>query len=149
MPAASSAAGDLRRAQRVLSRMWLWAMLLVAVAVQGIVWGAPKSHGTGGAPLPHLRHFFGVGYALILLGAELAFCVAYRLPMAAVWVLVAGACVDLAFWGAHLGGLAFPTGDSAALTAGAGAVVLAAGVLAGRFRAGRPSRSPRSYEGGA
>lgn len=126
-----------------LSSFWLWAMVVVAVAVQVLVWGAPRSHGAGGALLPGLRHLFGLGYALILLAAELSYCSVFRLRNAAVWVLVAGACVDLAFWGARLGGLTFATGAAAALTAGAGAVALAAVVVGGRFQDRTPTRAPR------
>ncbi|HUC37344.1 MAG TPA: hypothetical protein VMR97_09495 [Acidimicrobiales bacterium] len=115
-------------------------MVLLAVAVQVLVWGAPKTHGSGGAALPQLRHLFGIGYALILLAAEMAFCASQRLAGGAAWVLVTCACVDAAFWLAHLGGLHFPTGAAAALTAGAGSVVLAAGVLVGRFQPAQPRR---------
>ena len=127
------------RGHRAVARLWLCAMVAVAVAVQVLVWGAPKPHSNGGAVLPQLRHLFSTGYAVILLAAELAFCAVYRLAPAAVWVVVTGACVDAAFWFAHLGGLHFPNGAAAALTPGAAAVVLAVGVLVGQFQ---PSSSP-------
>lgn len=125
---------------RLAARTWLAAMVVVAVSVQGLVWGAPRLHGNGGSALPQLRHLFGIGYALILLGAVLAYCALFRLPGAAVWVLVTGACVDVAFWAAHLAGLRFPTGAAAALTAGAATVILAAGVLLGRFQPAQTRR---------
>jgi len=128
---------------RVAARIWLAAMVVLAVAVQILVWGAPKLHGNGGSVLPQLRHLFGIGYALILLGAVLAYCASFRLRSAAIWVLVTGAFVDVAFWVAHLAGLRFPTGAAAALTAAASTVVLAGGVLLGRFQpAQRRRRRP-------
>lgn len=108
-------------------------MMTVAAAVQALVWGTAPAAGGGGAVLPGLRPEFGVAYAAVLLALELAFCAYERLGQGAVVVLVSAAAVDVVFWAARWGGLHFPTGAAAALTAGFAAVVLGAGVLTGRL----------------
>jgi len=143
----SAAVASFSHRNRIVERLWLAAMLVVALGVQVLVWGAPKPHGSGGALVPQLRHLFSTGYAIILMAAELAFCAAYRLQRAAVWVVVTGACVDLAFWGAHLSGLHFPIGAAAALTPGAAVVVLTAGVLAGQFEPAQSRRRGHNRDG--
>lgn len=117
-----------------LARAAVWAMVLLGVWVQVFVWGAPKPHGNGGALLPQFRHIFGLGYAAVLLALELLLCAACRNWRVSGWVIVVAACVDLAFWAAHLAGRNFPVGAAASLTAAAGAVLLAAAMLNGRVQ---------------
>lgn len=126
----------------LIGHLWLASMMGLAVAVQVLVWGIPKIHADGGAVLPGLRGWFGVAYAVILFALELLFGVAYRIPRAAAWVVIAGATVDVVFWIAHLAGRDFPTGAAASLTAAFGAVALGAGVLVGRLRP-----SPSDHDG--
>lgn len=111
------------------------AMMVLAAAVQLLVWGRAPTSGSGGAMLPGLRPTFGIAYGAVLLGLELAFCAYHGLRHGAAVVLVSAAAVDVLFWMARLGGLHFPTGAAAALTAGFGAVALGAGVLSGRLGA--------------
>ncbi|MHB8328346.1 MAG: hypothetical protein ACYDD6_01735 [Acidimicrobiales bacterium] len=129
--AARHAVGAFMRRRPGAARAWLVAMMAVAVFAQVFVWGAATPSGTGGALLPGLRPWFGVGYAVALIVIELLFCACYDLPGGAVAVLVTGAVVDAVFWIVRAAGLHFPTGDAAALTAGFGAVVLGAGVFTG------------------
>lgn len=110
--------------------------------MQAFVWGVVRPTGDGGALLPGLRGLFGLGYAALLVAAELGVCAWFRMARAAVWVLVGAALVDLVFVSADLAGLHFRSGAAAALTAGFGALVLAAGVLSGRFVPRRDTVDP-------
>jgi hypothetical protein len=120
-------------APRPSDRPVIVGLLVLSVTVQVFVWGTTS--GGGGALLPGLRPVFGVAYAAVVLAVELGYCAYHGLRDAAVAVVVTAAVVDLLFWAARLGGLHFPTGAAAALTAGFGAVALGAGVLSGRLGA--------------
>src|SRR5579863_4705123 len=87
---------------RAMSALAL-VVLVVALAVQVFVWGRAPASSNGGSLLPGLRSVFGTAYAAILLGVELAMCLAARRSDSAVWVLVAAAAVDVVFWSAHAG----------------------------------------------
>lgn len=103
-------------------------LMAFSVSTQVFVWGAAPSSGSAGALLPGLRPDFGTVYAAVLLVVELALCLLWRLGEVAVWVLGAGALVDLVFWVAHLAGLHFPVGAAASMTAAFGSVALGAGI---------------------
>lgn len=126
-------AGALAATTGPAGRRTVVALMLLAVSVQLLVWGRAPATGDGGAMLPGLRPVFGVAYAAVLLALELAFCAYHGLRDGVVVVLLSAAGVDIVFWSARLGGLDFPTGAAAALTAGFGAVALGAGVLTGRI----------------
>jgi hypothetical protein len=119
------------RSHRGIALLWLGAMTMVAVGVPVLVWGTHPARGPGGALAPALRPWAGLAYAAGLVGAEVLFCVVYRLRRGVAWVLGACAAVDLVFWAAHTAGRQFPSGAAAAVTAGVGAVTLAAGTLGG------------------
>lgn len=109
------------------------ALLGLAVVVQAGVWGSAPASGGGGSLLPGLRPVFGIAYGVILLAAEVGVCLLYRVRNGVAAVLVSAAAVDVVFWLARLAGAHFPTGAAAALTAGFGALVLAAGLLSGQL----------------
>jgi hypothetical protein len=109
---------------RIMSALAL-VVLVLAVCVQVFVWGRASASSDGGALLPGLRSTFGTAYAAILLGVELAICLAARRRESAVWVLVAAAAVDVVFWSAHGAGVRFALPGAAAMTAAFGAVAMA------------------------
>ena len=111
-------------APRAISALAL-VVLVLALAVQVFVWGRAPASSAGGALLPGLRSVFGTAYAAILLGIELAICLAARRSDGAVWVLVSAAAVDVVFWSAHAGGVRFALPGAAAMTAAFGAVAMA------------------------
>lgn len=120
------------RAQR--GRAVVLALIGLAVFVQVFVWGTAPAQGGGGSLLPQLRWLCGVGYAAVLMAAELALCAWFRLAQAATAVVVTGAAVAVVFWAFHAAGVHFATGAAAALTSAFAAVVLGAGLLTGWFR---------------
>jgi|GEM_PF-2914664 len=109
------------------------ALLVVAVAVQVLVWGRSPVSGGGGALLPALRPVAGVPYAVVVVVLELLLCAWLGLRQGAVLVLVTAAAVDVGFWAFRLGGLHVPSGAAASITAAFGALALAAGLLSGRL----------------
>jgi hypothetical protein len=99
-------------------------VLVLAVAVQVFVWGRAPASSNGGSLLPGMRPVFGTAYAVILLGVELALCLAARRRDSATWVLVTAAGVDVVFWSAHAAGARFALQGAAAMTAAFGAVAM-------------------------
>lgn len=113
-------------------------VLALAVVVQVLVWGSAPASGSGGSLLPGLRPAFGTAYAAVLVAAEVALCLWFRLTDAAVTVLVTGAAVDAVLWLAHVAGARFALGAGASMTAAFGAVALAASLWRWRQPASRP-----------
>ena|GEM_PF-5449871 len=129
---------------KFLPPLWLTTMVLVALAVQVLVWGTAAPRG-GGSLLPFLRPMAGVGYAAGMLAAAVLYCLVYHLARGVAWVLTAAATVDLVVWCGRLAGAGPPVGAAASLTAAAGIVALAAGVLSGRLDTrAHPRREDRS-----
>jgi hypothetical protein len=104
------------------------AMLVLAVAVQVLVWGRAPAHSSSGALLPGLRSVFGTVYAAVLIALELVLCLLARRRGAATAVLVAAAAVDAVFWVAYAAGARFAIPGAASMTAAFGAVGMAAGL---------------------
>lgn len=132
--------------RRGAGRATLAALLVVAVAVQGFVWGSAPATGDGGALLPGLRSAFGLPYAVALVAVEVGYCLWFRLADGAVVLLVAAALVDLMFWAGHLAGARFALDGAASMTGAFGVVVLAAWLWR---RHPTPGRRPRGGTGGS
>ena len=118
-----------------LARCIVIGMAVLAIVVQIGVWGATKLHADDGALLESWRPYFGWPYGLLFAAVQAALC--WRLAvdrgivwLARTWGITGGALLVL--W--LITGTEQLTVDSGvALTAGMGALILAAGLLEGHL----------------
>jgi hypothetical protein len=110
-------------------------MVLLAIVVQIGVWGATKIH-TDGALLQELQPYFGWPYGLVFAAAQVAFCRWLAVDrgitwLVRTWAITGGALIALWLITGRSERLSVDSG--VALTAGLGALVLAAGLYEGHL----------------
>jgi hypothetical protein len=122
-----------------LARWAIVAMAALAILVQIGVWGATKIQADGGALLQSWRPYFGWPYGLTFAGAQVALCRWVPIRHGTVWLLrtwaiTGGVLLLLSIVIDTSGRLSVD--NAAALVAGMGALVLAAGTHEGHLVAG-------------
>lgn len=124
-----------------IARYIVLGMAVLAIVVHIGVWGATKLH-TDGALLESWRPYFGWPYGLLFAAVQAGLCWRFAIDRGIVWVvrtwgITGGALLVLSF----ITGKSELTVDSGvALTAGMGALILAAGLLEGHLVPGTPRR---------
>ncbi|CAN5716990.1 hypothetical protein BH20ACT14_BH20ACT14_12830 [soil metagenome] len=127
-----------------IARYIVLGMAVLAIVVQIGVWGATKLH-TNGALLESWRPYFGWPYGLLFAAVQAGLC--WRLAidrgivcLARTWGITGAALLVLWF---IIGKSELTVDSGVALTAGMGALVLAAGLLEGQLVLGAPRRVAR------
>jgi hypothetical protein len=127
-------------------------MVVLAIVVQIGVWGATKVYTDGGSLLESWRPYFGWQYGLAFAAVQTGVCWWLAIERGIVWLVRAWAITGgalLVLWvvSGQSGRLTF--GACVALTAGMGALMLAAGLYSGDLVPGtRGRRDPMATPGG-
>jgi hypothetical protein len=121
-------------------------LVLLAIVVQIGVWGATKLHGDDGALLESWRPYFGWPYGLLFAALQAGLCWWLAIDRGIVWLFrtwgVTGAALLVLWMISGTSGVL--TVDSGfALTAGMGALILAAGLHEGHLVPGTARRADR------
>ncbi len=130
-----------------IARYIVLGMAVLAIVVQIGVWGATKLH-TDGALLESWRPYFGWPYGLLFAAVQAGLCWRLAIDRGIVWLVrtwgITGAALLVLWFITGKSELSELTVDSGvALTAGMGALVLAAGLLEGQLVLGAPRRVAR------
>jgi hypothetical protein len=130
-----------------LARPIVIGMVVLAIVVQIGVWGATKVHVDDGSLLESWRPYFGWPYGLLFAAFQAGVCRWLTIDRGLVWLartwgITAGALVVLWLTSGRPERLTLDSG--VALTAGMGALMLAAGLfngdlVPGKLRAGTPA----------
>ena len=118
-------------------------MVVLAIVVQIAVWGATKLRADDGALLESWRPYFGWPYGLLLAAAQAGLCWRLAIDRGIVWLvrtwgITGGALLVLWIITGKSGSLTVDSG--VALTAGMGALILAAGLHEGHLVPGTARR---------
>jgi len=139
----SSESADTGYVTEALARCIVLGMVCLAIVVQIGVWGATKLNADGGALLESWRPYFGWEYGLLFAAVQVGLCWWLAIDRGTVWLArtwgITGSAL-LVLW--VITGSGRLTVDSgAALTAGMGALMLAAGLYEGDLRPGTRRRA--------
>jgi len=123
-------------------------MAALAIVVQIGVWGATKQNADNGALLESWRPYFGWPYGLLFAAAQAGLCWGLAIDRGIVWLtrtwgITGGALLML--WMITGKSERLTVDSGVALTAGMGALILAAGLYEGHL----VRRTPRRVGGGA
>jgi hypothetical protein len=126
-----------------LVRCIVLGMVVLAIVVQIGVWGATKVYTDGGSLLESWRPYFGWPYGLAFAAVQAALCRWLAIERGIVWLVrtwavTGGALLVLWVISGQSGRLTF--GSGVALSAGMGALILAAGLYNGDLVPGMPVR---------
>ena len=126
--------------QARLARWLVLGMVVLSIVVQIGVWGATKLQ-SNGALLQSWQPYFGWPYGLAFAAAQVGLCLWLRVQRGIIWLvrtwaITGGALVVLWLITGRSGRLSVDSG--VALTAGLGALVLAAGLYEGHLAPRRP-----------
>jgi hypothetical protein len=119
-------------------------MVVLAIVVHIGVWGMTKIQTDGGSLLESWRPYFGWEYGVLFAGAQAGLCLWLPVQRGIVWLSrtwgITGAAI-LVLWliTGRSGRMTFDSG--VAVTAGMGALILAAALYEGDLRAGSRRRA--------
>jgi hypothetical protein len=126
-----------------LARCIVLGMVALAIVVQIGVWGATKVNADGGALLESWRPYFGWPYGLLFAAVQAGLCWRLAIDRGIVWLLrtwgITGGAL-LVLWMVTGQSERLTVNSGGALTAGMGALVLAAGLYEGHLVPGTPPR---------
>lgn len=119
-----------------LVRCIVLGMVVLAIVVQIGVWGATKQHTDDGALLESWRPYFGWPYGLLFAAVQAGLCWRLAIDRGIVWLVrtwgITGGAL-LVLWMITGKSERLTIDSGVALTAGMGALMLAAGLLEGHL----------------
>jgi hypothetical protein len=126
-----------------LVRCIVLGMVVLAVVVQIGVWGATRMNTDNGALLESWRPYFGWPYGLLFAAVQAGLCWRLAIDRGIVWLVrtwgITGGAL-LVLWMVTGRSERLTVDSGFALTAGMGAVMLAAGLYEGHLVPGAPRR---------